>query len=98
MTEEMFMKLLEMVGNAGEGGFTLAIIYLMKGYVLTGIWVTALVYLAKKMISAVSEDARQLKTLNDVGNIVGVNPYSSLSPKEARTIIERVERLKANQK
>ena len=32
MTDEMFQQLLTMVGSAGDGGFVLAVIFLLQGY------------------------------------------------------------------
>jgi hypothetical protein len=45
MTElQMLEKILDMVGKAGEGAYSLALVYLLEGYFITLFWIAFLVF------------------------------------------------------
>lgn len=53
MSEEMFAQLLELVGQAGEGGFILAVIYLLEGYFVTAAWITMTIIVVLRIVRVI---------------------------------------------
>jgi len=95
MDSEMFAQLLEMVSQAGEGGFALAMVYLLKGYFITAVWVGSLVFIILKAFRFIVSFNRVHKTLQVVSKMVtGHEWYMGLSMNEADEIIREVRRLK----
>ena len=66
MNDGQFQQLLEMVASAGEGGFVLAVIYLLEGYFYAVIWTSCIAFLTVtvgRLLKASSDEERALRDL-----------------------------------
>lgn len=78
MSDEMFSRLLDLVSQAGDGGFTLAIIYLLEPYFVTiailGViaWIASLVYKASVTLS---DEAIVIDAVIDAMGSTDSRPY-----------------------
>lgn len=93
MTDEMFMKLLEMVQQAGEGGYALALIYLFYDYfssiLIAGTIVSVVWYIARTIKGSI----REHEALHEVARIVDKDWSGEIYPHEAVAITDAVRRL-----
>lgn len=72
MDTDTLQQLITMVGNAGEGAFALAMIYIMKGY-FSGVVLLAIIgYIVKRgsdLISSLSQDRRLVQSIASTLNV-----------------------------
>ena len=91
MNEEMFMKLLEMVQQAGEGGYALALIYLFYDYFSAILIAGTIIAVVVLVVRTVRSFARVDGVLRDVAGLVGESWYGELTAREGGRIIEAVK-------
>lgn len=98
MNDEMFMKLLEMVQTAGQGGYVLALIYMFKSYfgalMLSGTVIT----IALVITRAINRFQKEVQTLKFIASDVGFSWRYDLSEREANELLRLVrERINGQQ-
>lgn len=72
MTElQMLEKILDMVGKAGEGAYSLALVYLLQGYFYAIVWIALIVFLAFLAYRMVVRYSRAQSILKTIQNIMG---------------------------
>ena len=69
MSSEALQQLLTMVGQAGEGALTVAILYIAKGSFMGVLFTGVVVYVAAtsaRLLSNSNEDRKMLRTIVDI--------------------------------
>jgi len=92
MDTETLQQLITMLGDAGEGAFTLALLFVLKGYfsgLLTATGVFGIAYLGYKTIMSIQED-RAL--LDRISRTLGYGDYQGYY-REKENILKQVEKL-----
>ena len=91
MNTEAFEQILQMVGQAGDGAFVLAIIYLGIPYFKTIVWM-GVIYIIVTAVRRVIEAFTFLRKVADVvGHAVGADVYDT----DRRKVLSAVNRAQA---
>ena len=91
MKEEALMKILEMVGQAGEGGFALALVYLLYDYfssiMFAATVITIVVVISRLVYRSLSEET----LLKKIGDKVEFGWYGNISHSETRELLKKLD-------
>lgn len=89
MSEQMFAQLLELVGSAGEGGFVLAVIYLMGNYFIGVVWL-CIIFIVGRFVTGI---VNNLSIAREIGEIIGFTWHGELSSSEKFDFLTKVRQL-----
>ena len=95
MDKELLQQVLAMVGEAGEGGFTLAVIFLLEGYFTTLAVVSLIgfvVFRITRTILAVDHNQRAMRRIAEALN----TGWVYIDAERAARLVQKVKDLKGD--
>lgn len=108
MSEEMIMKVLDMVGQAGEGGYTLALVMVLDSYFSTFIWASVIMttvwLVAKVLITAAKNERLRFdhyleveENLRQIRDRLDVGSSGTYTKNEHRQVLAKIHELRKAQ-